>query len=304
MPIDEHGMNLDYVRYFSLEEYISRIKLSDNLLYHLEDTLESFEEYLSLLSRYENKEIISYWIMLAHSELRASQEIEREKFNESIIADRGILFDSLNINHKRIHELHNFVLESSGELPDLSFKYRTTPVQVSRYNSDGSEDIFWRGANPEDVCKFMSDYIKIYKQSDIPNLNNNPFLVAALMSLLFNRIHPYTDGNGRTSRIIYNLKFTEQINKQYQTKLMISPLNISDRILTNKITYANRINQIPFDLTSDAHDAINKWFNFILTMVDEQLTYSKPRLESTINELNRVVPKDPKMLKKSKSYAS
>ena len=30
---------------------------------------------------------------------------------------------------------------------------------------DGTEDIFWRGANPEDVNKFMTDFINIYKQS-------------------------------------------------------------------------------------------------------------------------------------------
>ena len=68
------------------------------------------------------------------------------------------------------------------------------------------------------------------------------------MHLLFLRIHPYGDGNGRTARIIHNLKFTETINKLYGMKLKISPLNLSDSILLNKITYVKKIDNIYFDL--------------------------------------------------------
>ena len=112
--------------------------------------------------------------------------------------------------------------------------YRKVPVNISRYTEKG-EEIFWRGANPEDVDKFMDDFINFYKQKKVALIYSNPFLRAAITSLIFNRIHPYTDGNGRTSRIIYNLKFTEQINKEYQTNLMLNPLNLSSRILDNKM---------------------------------------------------------------------
>lgn len=177
--------------------------------------------------------------------------------------------------------------------------YRKTPVKISRITSTG-EDIFWRGANPEDVYKFMTDFISIYKQNKISLLYSNPFLVASLMSLLFNRIHPYTDGNGRTSRIIYNLKFTEQINKNYQIKLMLSPLNISNRILANKYTYVNRINRIAFNLKDDTNEAINDWFDFILTMADEQLNYSKTRLTELIDRSCRQENASPEILRRVK----
>ena len=103
----------------------------------------------------------------------------------------------------------------------------------------------------------MRDFIKVYKQNKIALLYSNPFLVSSLMHLLFVRIHPYTDGNGRTSRVIHNIKFTEAINRLYGMKLKISPLNLSESILLNKITYNKRINQIYFDLDHDTNDAIN-----------------------------------------------
>ena len=281
MSIDEFGRNLDFVEYFSLEEYIDKIDLLDNLLNHLEETSKDFDEYVRLLAMYDGEAIINYWISSAQQEFAANQDIERLKFNAEILKEKGVFFDTLSISHKRIHDLHDFVMLSSDEDYTPNSSYRKVPVNISRYTDHG-EEIFWRGTKPEDVDKFMNDFINIYKQNKIALIYSNPFLRAAITSLLFNRIHPYTDGNGRTSRIIYNLKFTEQMNKCYQTKLMLNPLNLSNRILANKLTYVKCINQIAFNLTDDTNKAINNWFDFILTMADEQLYFSKTRLTHLI----------------------
>jgi Fic family protein len=287
MPIDQFGRNLDYVEYFPLEEYIDKIDLLDDLLNHLEETSKEFDEYISLLSEFANEAIINYWINSAQQEYRANQDIERTRFNAELLKEKGIFFDKLSISHKRIHDLHDFVMLSSDDSYISTQSYRKVPVNISRY-TDRGEEIFWRGANPEDVDKFMNDFINVYKQNKMALIYSNPFLRAAITSLLFNRIHPYTDGNGRTSRIIYNLKFTEQMNKIHQTNLMLNPLNISNRILANKITYVKTINQIAFNLKDDTNEAINNWFDFILTMVDEQLSYSKERLASLIESSPRI----------------
>ena len=286
MPIDEYGRNLDFVKYFSLEEYIDKIDLLDDLLNHLEETSKEFDEYVNLLAMYDNESVVNFWITSAHQELIANQDIERLNFNAQVLKEKGVFLDTLSISNKRIHDLHNFVMLTSDENYEPGNEYRKVPVNISRYTDTG-EEIFWRGAKPEDVDRFMSDFINIYKQNKIALIYSNPFLRAAITSLLFNRIHPYTDGNGRTSRIIYNLKFTEQMNKIYQTKLMLNPLNLSPRILANKLTYVKIINKIAFDLETDSNKAINNWFNFILDMADEQLNYSKTKLEHLIETSQR-----------------
>ena len=133
----------------------------------------------------------------------------------------------------------------------------------------------------KDVNKFMNDFINIYKHNGTSLIFSNPFLVSALMHLLFVRIHPFADGNGRTTRVIHNIKFTESVNKLYGTKLKISPLNLSESINLNKITYVNKLNDIYFDLDHDNEEAINKWFNFILDMADEQIYKSINLLNSS-----------------------
>ena len=135
----------------------------------------------------------------------------------------------------------------------------------------------------------MTDFIKIYKKNDISILMNNPFLKSALIHLLFIRIHPYLDGNGRTARLLHNSKFTDSINRIYGTKLKISPLNLSRSIALNKISYTKAINQIYFDLEHDSNAAINNYFNMMLNMADEQIYFSS-------EELDKI---DPKFLKKA-----
>lgn len=192
MPIDHRGMNSDYIKYFNLEEYVDKIKLMPKLLEHLESTNRDFDEYMKKLSEYNEEYIINYWIFLLYQELRYNQKIENTKFNMATLANRSVFFDTLNINHKRIHELHNFVIEKETEEGKLepTSDYRKVPVNVSRFLEDGTEEIFWRGVNPEDVNKFMSGFIKIYKQGGTSLLFSNPFLSSALMHLLFIRIHP------------------------------------------------------------------------------------------------------------------
>lgn len=291
MPINSLGMNDDFVSYFDLEEYISKIKLQRNLLEHLETTNRDFDEYMKKLATYDQEYIINYWIYLLYQELKSNQRIENHKFDITSLVDKSVFFETLNISHKRIHDLHNFVIENEIKegLQNKTFEYRNVPVTVSRFNTDGSEDIFWRGANPEDVQKFMNDFIKVYKLGGTSLLFSNPFLASSLIHLLFLRIHPYTDGNGRTARVIHNIKFTEMINKLYGTRLKLSPLNLSGSILVNKITYVKRIDNIYFDTKNETNDAINRWFDFILDMVDERIYVATNKLDRVdVNKIKKI----------------
>ena len=70
--------------------------------------------------------------------------------------------------------------------------------------------------------------------------------------------------------------------------LKICPLNLSQNILLNQPTYAKRINDIYFDLEHDSNYEINKWFDFILNMVDEQLYFSTNRISKLDNAFNNI----------------
>ena len=48
--------------------------------------------------------------------------------------------------------------------------------------------------------------------------------------------------------------------------------------MINKPTYANRINKVQFSLEADDNIAINRFIDYLLNMVDEQLFYAKNKL--------------------------
>ena len=277
------------VEYFPLEKYVDKIILKPLVLEHLQDTSSDFKTYIKKISSYDDKYIIDYWIYLLYEELHYSQKIENMDFKEINLLNQSVFFNTLTISNKRIHELHNFAIKGEYE---PTFEYRDSEVNVSRFNSDGSEEIFWRGAQVKDIEKFMKDFIAIYKRNDISLVMSNPFLKSSLIHLLFVRIHPYIDGNGRTARLLHNAKFTESINNIYGTKLKISPLNLSESIYLNKPSYINAIDSIYFDLKHDNTEAINKWFNTMLNMFDEQIYASSNKLDQIDSSLLKDINED------------
>lgn len=95
--------------------------------------------------------------------------------------------------------------------------------------------------------------------------------------------------------MIYNIKFTDSINKIYNTKLKLCPLNISRGILMYKPTYAKKINDIYFDLEHDSNDEINAWFDFILNRVDDEIFFNTnrvSRLEAAFNNIKKMKDTD------------
>lgn len=277
----KNGCNPNKTTYFSLEEYVDRIKLNDNIRYHIEETSEEFDKYIKRLKEYDESTILYFLISAFEKEMKDSNLIENHIINPKEINEKNVFFDSLTISHNRIRALHQFVTNNEEE-----YNYRKIDAWVRTLRGN-DETIYWYGADPKDIKNFMDDFIKIYKNKSMSAKDNNAFIKSSLVHLLFMRIHPFKDGNGRTARIIQSMKFTEAINKVYGYNLKISPLHLSQSIYLNKQEYYKRLNNIYFDLEHDNNDEINKWFDFILNMFDEQIYYMSNRLKERERNLDK-----------------
>ncbi len=286
--VNKEWINEERVQYFNILEFVSKIKLNDNVLYHMEETGLNFEKYLKTLFNYCNADdysIVFYLLELTSKELKQSSLLENKTSRETYAIDDNLFFDKLSISHERIKDIHRFVCEK-GNL-NVSLDYRKTSVNVGASFKDGYQ-VYWYAPEAKDVKAFMTDYINFYKYSSITDIYNNPFLKSALAHLLFVRIHPFEDGNGRTARIIQNIAFTSRINKIYGTNLKVSPINISQNIVLNKYRYVDIIDRLHFNLQEDNNDILNKWFDFILNMYDEQLYFQEtqiPKYEQAFKRL-------------------
>lgn len=288
------------VRYFSIEDYVNNIKVSDKVIDHLLYVEEEFIEYIKKLFSYNVDYITKYWIYLLYDELKSTNRIENLHLINFREINSDLLSNNCTITHKRIHQLHDFAV--AGDNKD-GCKYRDVPVNVSSFDKNGNEQIYYRAVNNQDVNKFMDDFVKVYNYTANSTINDSSFLKSALLHLLFVKIHPYLDGNGRTARIIHNLKFTSSLGKYHGISLKLSPINLSRSLNLNKITYFNQLNLVKFDGITDDNDAINRWFEFILNMCEEQIYMCSERLDridrdfisrmdNLQQQLNGVNPKD------------
>ena len=107
----QNGMNPNRVSYFSMEEYIDRIKLETFILEHLNETNKEFDNYLRKLASYGDYPMVQYWIDSLRKELNYSQEIEnKEAFYFDDIERSGVFFDTLQISHARIKNIHQILI--------------------------------------------------------------------------------------------------------------------------------------------------------------------------------------------------
>ena len=287
MSAPKNGMNDVPIKRFYFQEYVERIKLNNRVLEHMEDTNREFDEYMKFLKQFDDYAVVTFWISQFYEELISSFKMEHAKMiNFDLIDKNNLFFNSLSINHKRIQDLHQFVMNATGQ-PCDNPGYRVTNVKVSKVTQQG-ELIFWRGVEKEDIKFFMDQLIELYKSRSLSVINTNPFFKSALIHLLCARIQPFSDGNKRTARLLYGMKFTNLINEIYGMNLKIRPFNISPNLLLNQLTYAKRINDIWFDMEHDNNDELNLWFNFILDMIDEQLFYQMSQKEKLMTSLNNI----------------
>jgi Fic family protein len=127
---------------------------------------KSMREHLEIIN---HKEAIDY-----------VEELSRKKITELIRTD--------------IFNIHSIILQ--GIDPKNAGKYRTVPVYVLL--KDGSKRMF---CDPLLIADEMDSFFNWL----IAEKGGHPLITAAEAHTKFVSIHPFTDGNGRTARLLMNL---------------------------------------------------------------------------------------------------
>lgn len=96
------------------------------------------------------------------------------------------------LNKRTLLELHSLILRGIDR--KYAGRWRDVPVKISGSSHEP--------ADPYLLDKLMEDYFTHY---DRQKLNLHPIILAAEMHERLLSIHPFIDGNGRTSRLVMNL---------------------------------------------------------------------------------------------------
>lgn len=264
---------------------IKNIKIYDNTMFHLEDCIVEYQKYISLLEGLEMRELAFFLRTLRRNELINNQETENEptllmelesemEKVSSIEMMANIIDSKQKITPEDIRKIHKRLLRGTNDDNPRNYPYRTFPVRVSSIE-DGKEQLHYIPPEPEEIIPYMEyilDYLNDDNNLQMETVFIKPIIAHAYISIL----QPFGNGNTRVARLLQYGKIYDLTNKYFGKNFPHPILYLSKNYLLTRSGYRGKIEQI-----AKNHDdtSWNKWFEYNLNMIDEQLYYVINNLE-------------------------
>jgi Fic family protein len=130
---------------------------------------------------------------VAGKNLREIYEAQNHAKAFDFLCENLISKQTRDLDEKDLLDIHSLILKNIDEINDG--KYRNVAVRIA-----GSNSIF---PNPLKVSDLMSEVFIWLKKQSLESLENI-LKTSILTHLKIVKIHPFTDGNGRTTRLFMN----------------------------------------------------------------------------------------------------
>lgn len=168
------------------------------------EALKKIEDALSIEYTYESNRIEGNTLTLQETELVVNEgvtisgksmreHLEAINHSEAIDYIKDFAKSDIEISERTIKEIHALVLHGINR--DNAGRYRNVPVMIS-----GSTHV---PPQPYLIQPQMEAFMLRFAEMEAQG--THPVLIAAYLHDELVRIHPFIDGNGRTSRLLMNL---------------------------------------------------------------------------------------------------
>jgi Fic family protein len=188
----------------------------------------------------------------------------------------------IGITENHIKQLHQTLLKYSSKDNRHRGKYKSSHNNISAFNEDGEEiGVILETASPFETPEMMLQLVTWYNE-EVERAEDHPLILIAIFVVHLLAIHPFQDGNGRTSRALTTLLLLRAgyIHVQYSSL---------ERIIENtKEEYylALRRSQSTIHTTDNK---INEWVSYFIKIMAKQINDLETKLEKE-NSLNELPP--------------
>ncbi len=154
---------------------------------------------------------------------------------------------------------NNVIIKIQNKLKHTDEGFRTTPGTTLK-RGDNGEIVYEPPQNPQDIITYMQNLEAFINDSTISDLD--PLIKMAIIHHQFESIHPFSDGNGRTGRIVNILYLV-------MNELLDLPILYLSRYIThNKAKYYELLQTIR-DHQGNNYSQWEEWIIFILKGIEE-----------------------------------
>lgn len=177
---------------------------------------------------------------------------------------------------------NNTIIKIQNKLKDTNSEFRQ---QVGTKLTDNQGNIIYTPPqDPAEVIRLMNDLEKFINDSD--NIDCDPLIKMALIHHQFESIHPFTDGNGRTGRILNSLYL------QKEQLLTFPILYLSRYFVRNKSLYYHYLQKVRDE------EAWEDWVIYFLTGI---LTISE-RASVIVLSIKELMDKYKRIIRDERNY--
>ena len=194
------------------------------------------------------------------------------------------IFDSwqtVRFGESAIKHFHKELLKYSDKDQRHLGAYKTSENKVAAYDNDGKiVGIIFEPTPPYLTQKEMGELVE-WTQKALEEKSAHPLLVIGNFVLEFLKIHPFQDGNGRTSRVLTNLLLL-------QTGYDFVPYVSHEKFIEDsKDAYYLALNRSQRTLKDDEPDIV-PWLLFFLEVIRDQAKMAvglsqKERIEASLS---------------------
>ena len=273
----------------SLIGNIRNIKVYDNSMFHIEEVIKKYEDYINKLLQLEPNKLKYFIKNLRNRELINNQETELEESfmlelfklsqrKDSIDITMGYLKNN-DLNIDAIKKIHRVVIKGSSD--DLESNYdlrKDNNKWVGTFGTNGVKQIDYMPPDFKEIEDLLTEILYYLNEQDNTNFINlfiKPLIIHAAIAY----IQPFGNGNTRLARVVQHCKVCTDTNKIYNTDFTHPTIYLSKNYLLTRGQYRGLIKNIAVDKDNDAW---NKWFQYNLNMFDEQLYFLDNQLSQYI----------------------
>lgn len=217
-------------------------------------------------NRLTDKEVEGLYKQLRIKKFRTRDEQEVAGYLEvlELILDN---YNEIHISESTILQLHASMLAHSDKDARQRGHYKFGSNRVEAKDSNGMVvGIIFDPTPPFLVSKEMRELIEWYHWA-LENKIKHPLIIIANFIFEFLAIHPFQDGNGRTSRLLTNLML---LKNKYSFASVVSHDKIIEK---NKIDYYLALNKTQQTWKTSTED-ISAWLIFFLSSIKTLADYA------------------------------
>lgn len=256
---------------------------------HLDYTLRDYKDLIKSLFELNEKERNAFLVTLKLNEICNNQEMEYEdpflvKLNLYDFVSRGkrttidimvnMVLNGEPITTRRLEEIHRLIIKNTSDDKEKNYKIRDFDTYVYEI-INGVEKVSYIPPEPSEIKKYLRRLYSFLHEDKI-NKEIDVFYKPILEHFYIAALQPFGNGNTRLARLLEYVGIFKLTRDVLDLKLESPTLYMSHNHFLSRKQYRDSICDT---VLNPDDDHMNKWINYNLNMVDEQINYCKSCLK-------------------------